>query len=294
MVAPCRCSPSPTCPPAAPRRSPSRRCTTCSRAPSACLASPLACTTSPPCSPWSSSPPGAPATATSCRCGAGQEAGGLARSLGGELGTRGPAGVCLGIQACMRASTQHPNFPPQNLRKQMLVGAVISMAGNFLYATTVVADRWWIILLARCGCCGAPPLMPVQARVPASFLLLPAAIGDPEAACCRSPSSCTARELYTLNPASPQGHLGGGHGRRVPGHALHRRHQRHARRERRQGPALQGIPERGCQRDDAHRVGGCGWRAESIAMHGGPGVHPERPVPNIHVCPFQRCRALTE
>lgn len=32
---------------------------------------------------------------------------------------------------------------------QMLAGALIAMAGNFIYACVVVANRWWVILIAR-------------------------------------------------------------------------------------------------------------------------------------------------
>ena len=32
---------------------------------------------------------------------------------------------------------------------QMLLGAAISMAGNFVYAFTMLADTWWFILIAR-------------------------------------------------------------------------------------------------------------------------------------------------
>jgi hypothetical protein len=31
----------------------------------------------------------------------------------------------------------------------MLAGALISMAGNLVYAFTVLADTWWLILVAR-------------------------------------------------------------------------------------------------------------------------------------------------
>lgn len=61
--------------------------------------------------------------------------------------------------------------------EQILLGAVINAAGNLIYAFTVLANGWWMMVIARCGCRAlcpgftrhkTPPSIPTR-----TFSLLP-------------------------------------------------------------------------------------------------------------------------